>query len=120
MTEWPEHLAGMNCFAKFNITNEDKKKTNQYRMRAKFTKDIKQEIEPPAPTKILGAIDECIMFCDANGDQDINVEDWSPGIGCVKNYPFLYTVLKKSSSFEGMLVRAKRNYAGFVKIKNFQ
>ena len=45
VTEWPEHLAGMNCFAKFNITNEDKKKTNQYRMRAKFTKDIKKEID---------------------------------------------------------------------------
>lgn len=38
--------------------------------------------------------------------------------GCVKNYPFLYSVLKKSSSLETILVRSKQNYEGFVKIKN--
>ena len=43
--EWPDMLSGMDCFAKFNITKEDAKKTKQYQMRSKFTKDIKSDID---------------------------------------------------------------------------
>ena len=41
----PELLSKMDCFAKFNITSEDKKKTKQYQMRTKFTKKIKSGID---------------------------------------------------------------------------
>ena len=38
---------------------------------------------------------------------------------CVKNYPFLYSVLKKSSSLETLIIRSMlNNPAGFAKIKN--
>jgi len=37
---------------------------------------------------------------------------------CVKNHPFLYSVLKKSRFLEAMLIRSKINYEGITKIKN--
>ncbi len=43
--EWPGLLSEMDCFAKFNITSEDKKKTKQYQMRTKFTKGIESGID---------------------------------------------------------------------------
>ena len=45
VTEWASHLNGMDCFAKFDITAEDKKKTKQYQMRAKFSKDVEKKID---------------------------------------------------------------------------
>ena len=41
IVKWPRLLRTINCFAKFNVTAEDKKKTNQYKSRAKFVNDLK-------------------------------------------------------------------------------
>jgi len=41
IVKWPRLLRTINCFAKFNVTPEDKKKTNQYKSRAKFVNDLK-------------------------------------------------------------------------------
>lgn len=41
IVKWPRLLRTINCFAKFNVTEEDKKKTNQYKSRAKFVNDLK-------------------------------------------------------------------------------
>ena len=45
VTEWASYLNGMDCFAKFDITKEDKNKTKQYKMRAKFSKDVEKKID---------------------------------------------------------------------------
>ena len=37
--EWPNQLAKLDCFAKFAVTSEDRKKTNHYHSRAKFLRD---------------------------------------------------------------------------------
>ena len=37
---------------------------------------------------------------------------------CVKNHPFLYSILKKSRFLEAMLIRSKINYEGLAKIRN--
>ena len=41
IVKWPRLLRTINCFAKFNVTAEDKKKSNQYKSRAKFINDLK-------------------------------------------------------------------------------
>ncbi len=38
--EWPNQLKSLNIFSKFKITKEDKKKTYQYKARAKFVKNL--------------------------------------------------------------------------------
>ena len=37
--EWPKYLRELNCFAKFQVTKEDLKKTKQYQARRKFIRD---------------------------------------------------------------------------------
>ncbi len=37
--EWPNHLLNLECFAKFRVTADDRKKVNQYRSRAEFVKE---------------------------------------------------------------------------------
>ncbi len=39
--EWPNQLKSLNVFSKLKTTNEDKKKTYQYKARAKFVKNLK-------------------------------------------------------------------------------
>ena len=41
VVKWPRLLRTINCFAKFSVTTEDKKKSNQYKSRAKFINDLK-------------------------------------------------------------------------------
>ncbi len=41
IVKWPRLLRTLNCFAKFNVTAEDKKKSHQYKSRAKFINDLK-------------------------------------------------------------------------------
>ena len=36
---WPKYLRELDCFAKFTVTNDDLKKTQQYQSRAKFVRD---------------------------------------------------------------------------------
>ena len=37
--EWPRQLANLDCFAKFSVTSDDIKKTEQYHNRARFVRD---------------------------------------------------------------------------------
>ena len=37
--DWPRQLANLDCFAKFDLTEDDKRKTEQYRSRACFKRD---------------------------------------------------------------------------------
>jgi len=39
--QWPRLLRTIDCFAKFKITKDDRKKSDQYKARSKFTNDIK-------------------------------------------------------------------------------
>ncbi len=41
VVEWPNQLRLLDAFSKFKITVEDKKKTNQYKARAKFVENLK-------------------------------------------------------------------------------
>jgi FkbH-like protein len=41
VVKWPRLLKTISSFAKFKITEDDKKKTNQYKSRAKFNNDLK-------------------------------------------------------------------------------
>ena len=59
--EWPNFLRGLNHFAKFNVTEEDKKKVSQYKARAQFidaidgVKDLKSYLSSLElkPTKMI-------------------------------------------------------------------
>ena len=37
---WPQLLTDLDCFAKFAVTDEDRKKTQQYKSRAAFVRDV--------------------------------------------------------------------------------
>lgn len=41
IVQWPRLLRTINCFAKFKITEDDRKKSNQYKSRAKFISDLR-------------------------------------------------------------------------------
>ena len=41
IVQWPRLLRTINCFAKFKITEDDRKKSSQYKSRAKFISDLK-------------------------------------------------------------------------------
>ena len=37
--DWPRQLANLDCFTKFDLTEDDKRKTEQYRSRVRFKRD---------------------------------------------------------------------------------
>ena len=45
VSEWADLLSSLDSLAKFNITNEDRKKIKQYKMRAKFNIDAKLQAD---------------------------------------------------------------------------
>jgi FkbH-like protein len=51
--EWPRQLAGLDCFAKFAITSDDIKKTEQYHNRARFVRDKTTELDEIAYLKSI-------------------------------------------------------------------
>lgn len=43
--QWPALIRSLDSFAKFKVTSEDKEKTAQYQARARFTENLKKEID---------------------------------------------------------------------------
>ena len=74
VTEWPKLLRSLDAFSKFTLTEEDKNKANQYKIRAKFKKnlknsgdlssylksiDLRPSISPVNETNIARAVQMC-------------------------------------------------------------
>jgi FkbH-like protein len=51
--EWPRQLAGLDCFAKFSVTSDDIKKTEQYHNRARFVRDKTKVLDEIAYLKSI-------------------------------------------------------------------
>ena len=43
--DWPDQLRNLDCFAKFEVTSDDLKKTDQYRSRASFIQDNTKAVD---------------------------------------------------------------------------
>ena len=51
--DWPKYLLNLDCFAKFSVTEEDKRKTEQYKSRARFVQERENVMDESAYLKSI-------------------------------------------------------------------
>jgi FkbH-like protein len=64
--KWPRLLRTLSSFAKFKITEEDKKKSDQYKSRAKFNNDLKSTNDIKSYLTSLNLSPEILSVNDSN------------------------------------------------------
>jgi FkbH-like protein len=55
VTEWPDFLSGLSVFSRFNVTDEDARKTEQYQTRALFVEGQKGHVDKAEFLKTIDA-----------------------------------------------------------------
>lgn len=95
---WPSLLASLSCFSNFTVTDEDRKKSDQYRSRAKFVAESKGAGNHQQYLKSIGLKPSATEINDSNIARAVQL--------CSKTNQFnLRTIRHKESDLE-LLARA--------------
>jgi len=92
---WPSLLSSINCFSNFTITDEDRKKSDQYRSRAKFVAESKGVSNHQQYLKSIGLKPTAIQINDSNIARAVQL--------CAKTNQFnLRTIRHKESDLDAL------------------